>query len=130
MIGSRLIFRRSLPQHILDFIDKRLAPRQRGALIIPADSFRDRSDGSCQPKQCAAFFQCLYILCAKYGPTAGVDDKTVTSSELPADLGLQIAEIFPSFLGNDLWNRAFRALDNLLIGGHKLSSQSHRKQLA
>ncbi len=44
MIGGRLILWRSFLQHVLDFIDERLGPCQRGALRIPADSFRDRLD--------------------------------------------------------------------------------------
>ena len=116
MIGRRMIFRRPLPQHVLNFIDERLGPRQRGALIVTADSFRDRLDGGRQPKHSPIFLQRLDILRAKYSPTAGIDYELVTAGELPADIGLQIAKVVPSLLGDDLRNRTLRTLDDLRIG--------------
>ena len=62
MIGRRLIFRRPFPQHVLNFIDERVGPSQRGALIVTADSFRDRLDGGRQPKHGAILLQRLDIL--------------------------------------------------------------------
>ena len=91
---------------------------------------RDRLDRGRQPKHGPIFLQRLDILRAKYGPTAGIDYKLVTAGEFPADIGLQIAKVVPTLLGDDLRNRTLRTLDNLRIGLHELSSQSRRKQPA
>src|SRR5580765_2067083 len=116
MIGGRLVFRRPLPQHVLNFIDEGLGPRQRGALIVTTDSFHDRLDRGRQPKYGAILLQRLDILRAKYGPTAGIDYEMVTTGEFLADIGLQIAKVIPSLLGDDLRNRTVRMFDNLRIG--------------
>src|SRR5262245_28986909 len=130
MVGSRLILGCPLLQNLLNFIDERLGPSQRGALITTADSFYDCLDGSRKPEHRAIFLQGLHILRAKYGSATGVNHKPVTTGEFSADLGLQIAKILPSFLGNDLRNRPLCTFNNLCIGRHELPSQSRSKPSA